>query len=80
MIIRGRPDGVQQMMLTFVRDNAKSAAQGLQAKFTGWFGVQKAKAADKIGVWVDEQQQSLMAMLKESFNDWLRRSLGLAKG
>jgi hypothetical protein len=80
VLIRGRPDGAQQMLATFVQDNAAQAGKGLQAKFTSWLGAQKAKAADKVGAWVDEQQKSLMDMLRDSFNLWLRKNLGLAKG
>ena len=80
VIIRGRPDGLQQSFTLFLRDSAAQAGKGLKAKFSSWAGAQKAKAADKVGMWVEEQQKSLMDMLRDSFNQWLRKNLGLAKG
>jgi hypothetical protein len=63
----------------FVSDSAAQAGKGLKTRFASFLQAQKARAADKVGAWVDEQQQSLMGTLKTSFNQWLRKSLGLAK-
>jgi hypothetical protein len=46
---------------------------------TGWVEVQKDKAADQLSIWVAKQQASLLDMLRDSFQQWLRQSLGLAK-
>jgi hypothetical protein len=62
-----------------LNDSASQASQGLQSKLSGWAQVQKAKAADQLGNWVAEQQASLLDILRSSFQQWLRQSLGLAK-
>ncbi|HUV15168.1 MAG TPA: hypothetical protein VMW28_01225, partial [Pelolinea sp.] len=79
VIISGKPDDLKQSLTLFLADSAAQAGKGLQGKLASWAQAQKAKAAEKVGAWVDEQQQSLMDMLKTSFNQWLRKSLGLAK-
>lgn len=79
VLISGRPQDLKQSLSMFFADNAAQASEGLQAKAGSWVQAQKAKAADKVGLWVEEQQASLMDMLRASFQQWLRKSLGLAK-
>jgi len=80
VLITGRPDDIKQSALALLKDSASQAGDGLNAKLKIWAQAQKVKAADRVGEWVDQQQRSLIAMLRESFNQWLRKSLGLAKG
>jgi len=79
VLIIGQPKDLQAAASMFLKDFADQAAQGLRAKTTAWAQAQKAKAADKVSAWVEEQQKSLLSLLKDSFSQWLRRSLGLAK-
>ena len=79
VLISGRPQDLKKSLSSFVADNAEQAGQGLKAKATSWFQAQKAKAADKVGLWVEEKQASLLDILRVSFQQWLRKSLGLAK-
>jgi len=80
VLITGRPDDIKQSALAFLKDSASRAGDGLNAKLRTWAQAQKVKAVDRVGEWVDQQQRSLMGMLRDSFNQWLRKSLGLAKG
>jgi hypothetical protein len=79
VIISGKPSDLKGAVALFVKDSASQASLGLKMKMTAFLQAQKANAADKLGAWVEEQQQSLMETLKDSFNQWLRKSLGLAK-
>ena len=79
VLLNGRPQDLKQSLTAMVTDSAEQAGQGLEAKADSWVQAQKSKAADKLGLWVEKQQASLMSMLKESFQQWLRQSLGLAK-
>jgi hypothetical protein len=79
VLISGRPEDMQKSLSMMVDNSTAQASQGLQAKFNGWMQVQKAKAADKLGNWVAEQQASLLDVLRSSFQQWIRQSLGLAK-
>lgn len=80
VIISGRPGDLKQSTALFLKDSASQAGEGLKSKLASWAQAQKANAAEKVGAWVDVQQQSLMQMLRDSFNQWLRKNLGLAKG
>ena len=80
VLISAKPAELKESLTLLASDSAAQAGKGLQAKFASFVQAQKAKAAEKVGAWVDEQQQSLMQTLKNSFNQWLRKSLGLAKG
>ncbi len=73
------PPKLRSPFTLLASDSAAQAGKGLKAKFASFVQAQKANAAEKVGAWVDEQQQSLMQTLKNSFNQWLRKSLGLAK-
>lgn len=79
VIIRAKPQDLKGSLSLLLRDSASQAAQGLKGKLTAFMQAQKAKAADQVSAWVEEQQQSLMDSLKDSFNQWLRKRLGLAK-
>lgn len=79
VLISGRPVDLKQSLTMMLADSAAQANQGLQSKLSGWVQVQKAKAADQLGNWVAEQQASLLDILRSSFQQWLRKSLGLAK-
>lgn len=79
VLISAKPIEIKDSLTLLASDSAAQAGKGLKAKFASFVQAQKAKAAEKVGAWVDEQQQSLMQTLKDSFNQWLRKSLGLAK-
>ena len=79
VIISGKPSNLKGSISLFIKDSTSQAAQGLKGKFTAFFQAQKARAAEQVSVWVEEQQQTLIETLKDSFNQWLRKSLGLAK-
>jgi hypothetical protein len=79
VLISAKPVEIKDSLTLLASDSAAQAGKGLKAKFASFVQAQKANAAEKVGAWVDEQQQSLMQTLKNSFNQWLRKSLGLAK-
>jgi len=79
VLISAKPVEIKDSLTLLASDSAAQAGKGLKAKFASFVQAQKANAAVKVGAWVDEQQQSLMQTLKNSFNQWLRKSLGLAK-
>ena len=79
VIISGKPADFKGSVTLFLKDSAAQAGKGLKGKVAAVFQAQKAKAAEKVTAWVEEQQQSLMDTIKASFNQWLRKSLGLAK-
>jgi len=79
VLIIGQPKDLKSAAVMFLQDYADQAAQGLRIKAASWAQAQKARAADKVGAWVEEQQKSLLDMMRESFSQWLRKSLGLAK-
>jgi hypothetical protein len=79
VLISASPSELKDALMMFARDSAADAGNGLKAKFSGFIQAQKINAAQKVGAWVDTQQQSLMQTIKDSFNQWLRKSLGLAK-
>lgn len=79
VIISGKPADFKGSIILFLKDSAVQAGKGLEGKVAAVFQAQKTKAAEKVTAWVEEQQQSLMDTLKASFNQWLRKSLGLAK-
>jgi hypothetical protein len=79
VLISARPAQLKDLISLYISDSAAQAGKGLQAKLSSFLQAQKAKAADKVGAWVDQQQQSLVQTLKESFNQWLRKTLGLGK-
>ncbi len=79
VLISARPVEFKESITLLAADTAKQAGNGLKAKFASIMQAQKAKAAQKVAAWVDEQQQSLMRTLKDSFSQWLNKSLGLAR-
>lgn len=79
VLIIAKPAEIKDSLTLLASDSAAQAGKGLKAKFASFVQAQKANAAVKVGAWVDEQQQSLMQTLKISFNQWLRKSLGLAR-
>ena len=79
VLISGRPESLQESLKLLVADNASQASQGLKAKANNWLQAQKNNAAEKLGSWVAEKQASLLDILRTSFQQWLRQSLGLAK-
>lgn len=78
VIISGKPADFKGSVTLFLKDSAAQAGRGLKGKIAAVFQAQKAKAAEKVTAWVEVQQQSLMDTIKASFNQWLRKSLGLA--
>jgi hypothetical protein len=78
VLISGRPSNIKQTVTQTVEDSAAQASAGLQAKLHNWMQAQKAKTAAKVSGWVADQQASLLDTLRITFEDWLRKSLGLA--
>lgn len=79
VLISGYPSDIKQTVTQTVEDSAAQASAGMQAKLQTWLQAQKAKAAANVGEWVTKQQASLMESLRNNFEQWLRKSLGLAK-
>jgi hypothetical protein len=79
VLISGHPSDIKQSVTQTAEDSAAQASAGLQAKLQNWLQAQKAKAATSVGDWAAEQQASLLDSLRSSFEQWLRKSLGLAK-
>ena len=79
VLISGHPSNIKQSVTQTVEDNAAQASAGMQAKLQNWLKAQKANAATSVGEWVAGQQASLLDSLRNSFEQWLRKSLGLAK-
>lgn len=79
VLISGHPSDIKQSVTQTVEDSAAQASAGLQAKLQNWLQAQKARAAASVGEWVTEQQASLLDSLRNSFQQWLQKSLGLAK-
>ena len=79
VLISGNPSNIKQSVIQTVEDNAAQASAGMQAKLQNWLKAQKANAAESVGEWVAGQQASLLDSLRSSFEQWLWKSLGLAK-
>ncbi len=79
VLISGRPANLKEAMSATLSDDAGQVNRQAQAHLTAWVQVQKKKAADQLDTWVAKQQASLMGILRNSFQQWLRQSLGLAK-
>ncbi len=79
VLISGRPGNLKLSLTAMLADSTQQVGQTLQARLTAWAQAQKVKAADQVGNWVARQQASLLDMLRDSFQQWLRQSLGLAK-
>jgi hypothetical protein len=79
ILISGYPSDIKQMVTQTVEDSAEQASAGMQAKLSGWLQVQKTKAAANIGEWAEQQQASLLESLRGKFEEWLQKSLGIAK-
>jgi len=79
VLISGHPSDIKQSVTQTVEDSAAQASAGLKSKLQNWLQAQKAKAAASVGDWVVEQQASLLDSLRSNFEQWLRKSLGLAK-
>ncbi len=78
VLIHGRPNGLKESASQLVSDQTAQARLGLQSKWSSWVQAQKMRAADQVGSWVTKQQTSLLDILRNSFQQWLRKSLGLA--
>ncbi len=78
VLISGHPSDIKQSFTQTMEDSAAQASAGLQSKMQNWLQAQKAKAAASVGDWVVKQQASLLDSLRSSFEQWLRKSLGLA--
>ena len=79
VLISGYPSDIKATVTQTVEDSAAQASAGMQAKLQNWLQAQKAKAAASVGEWVEKQQASLLESLRTNFEQWLRKSLGLAK-
>jgi len=79
VLISGRPSDIKQSITQAVSDGTQSVKTGAKAKWNDWMETQKRKTARKVSGWVDEQQASLLQMLRNSFSQWFKKQLGLAK-
>jgi hypothetical protein len=79
ILISGHPNTIKERVTQTVEDSAAQASAGMQAKLLGWLHVQKAKAAASVGEWMEAQQASLLESLRGKFEQWLQKSLGIAK-
>ncbi len=79
VLISGRPSDLKKFFIMAVQDQAAKTSRVLKNSLTSWLQAQKLRTVDKLGRWVDEQQTSLLDMLKTGFQQWLRKSLGLAR-
>ncbi len=79
VLISGHPSDIKQSVTQTVEDSAAQASAGMKAKLQNLLQAQKARAAASVGEWVAEQQASLLDSLRSSFQQWLQKSLGLAK-
>jgi hypothetical protein len=79
VIIQGKPEDLKSAALGVIKDIGSSIGQFAKAKLNEWIHVQKVRAAQGVSDWVEEQQQSLLEMIKESFKEWLLESLKIAK-
>ena len=79
VLISGYPSNIKQSVTQTVEDSAAQASAGMQAKLKNWLQAQKAKAAASVSEWAAEQQASLLNSLRSSFEQWLWKSLGIAK-
>jgi hypothetical protein len=79
ILISGKLSNIKESLSAMLADNYEQASRELQNRLTGWVQVQKNKAADQVGNWVAKQQASLLDILRSSFQQWIRQSLGLAK-
>jgi hypothetical protein len=78
VLISGKPESVEDAFYSLVKDSAAQTRSGIEARLANFVHTQKTKAVDKINGWVEKQQESLLQALKDNFNQWLRKSLGLA--
>ncbi|MDO9546964.1 MAG: hypothetical protein Q7J07_09500 [Pelolinea sp.] len=79
VLISGYPSDIKQTVTQTVEDSAAQASAGMQAKLQNWLQAQKVKAAASVGDWMAKQQASLLESLRSNFEQWMRKSLGLAK-
>ncbi len=79
ILISGKLSNLKESLSAMLSENSEQAGIELQNRLTGWVQVQKNKAADQVGNWVAKQQASLLDILRSSFQQWIRQSLGLAK-
>ena len=79
ILISGYPSDIKQIVTQTVEDSTALASAGMQAKIQSWVRIQKSKAAAGVGEWVEKQQASLLESLRIRFEQWLQKSLGLAK-
>jgi hypothetical protein len=79
VLISGYPSNIKQTVTQTVEDSAVQASAGMQAKLQNWLQAQKSQAAASVGDWMAKQQASLLESLRSNFEQWLRKSLGLAK-
>jgi len=77
VLISGQPSDIKQAITQTVEDSTAQASAGIKSKLNNWLQAQKARAAAKVGDWVEEQQVSLLNSLRTSLEEWLRKSLGL---
>lgn len=78
VLISGKPTDLGQSAMQIVNDAFARLQENAKDNARSWAEKQKQKALNSIGEWVEEQQQSLFSMLKESFKEWLLKSLGLS--
>lgn len=77
VLVKAIPTDLQERASLYAQGLVTSAGQSLKSSANEIVESQKEKASQKVENWVDEQKESLFSMLKESFMEWLDKTLNL---
>ncbi len=77
VLVKAIPTDLQERASLYAQGLVTSAGQSLKSSANEIVESQKEKASQKVEDWVDEQKESLFSMLKESFMEWLDKTLNL---
>ncbi|MHB8807128.1 MAG: hypothetical protein ACYC59_06055 [Anaerolineaceae bacterium] len=77
VLVKAIPTDLQERASLYAQGLVTSAGQSLKSGANEIVESQKEKASQKVENWVDEQKESLFSMLKESFMEWLDKTLNL---
>jgi hypothetical protein len=77
VLVKAIPTDLQERASLYAQGLVTSAGQSLKSSAQGIVESQKEKASQEVENWVDEKKESLFSMLKESFMEWLDKTLNL---
>ncbi|MGV8025994.1 MAG: hypothetical protein AB2L18_05510 [Anaerolineaceae bacterium] len=77
VLVKAIPTDLQERASLYAQGLVTSAGQSLKSSAQGIVESQKEKASQQVENWVDEKKESLFSMLKESFMEWLDKTLNL---